>query len=794
MKRILIALLLAVSIAAGDLFVSIPASAVNDELTYGDFRYTIDGSEITITKYNGNESYVEIPDIINGRYVTVIDRGAFTKSGISNNSEIIGNDAIENVRLPNHLKEIRTRAFTNCSSLKSIVLPNSVEFIGFSAFSGCSSLSEVVMGKNITRGEYYNYGLQEYSCLSDLVFLGCDNLSVISLSEGIKSFRPKMVDGWFSYRTASITDVYFRSDFGQYQLDYIFPDVPLNIHYPTTDSYNHASMWDDIEKYYADMKIEYGYSCDVIPLAESHSKVTFDTNGGDTPNSEIWTLNGQMVSEEIPPTKKDCEFIGWYTNREGNGKKWDFTTDRVYSNMTLYAKFRPAQYTVTFDSDGGNCDTKIKEYSFGLAMGDLPVPTKLNFTFIGWYTRPDANGELYTSSTIMPRSSITLYASWLQQGKSLVVNYDSNGGKCSVSKSLVEYDKCIDNLPIPTKEGNTFIGWNTSPDGNGDYYTTATRVKQPYITLYAMWKADSFTVYLKLNGGTIDSQTKQVEYGSKIGTLPTPLRNGYEFSGWYYSDGSRFSSSDTMPAKTITLNAKWTGFEYMILFDPRGGHVSTDTKYVSCGKNVGYLYEPTRKGYKFMGWYTKPNCKGSLYTSNTEMPEKDITLYAGWKKITDYASNVTIDKTKLTMGVGQKYSATITTVPAETIDKFTWTSSNTKVALVNSKGVITALQKGLSTITVTTSKGKTASMTVTIKKAVSSLKVPYTSRKINVGQIIKITPTANGYAGVLTWNSSSPSVAKVDSKGNVTGLKKGTAIITVKAYNGVSTIITLTVK
>lgn len=176
------------------------------------------------------------------------------------------------------------------------------------------------------------------------------------------------------------------------------------------------------------------------------------------------------------------------------------------------------------------------------------------------------------------------------------------------------------------------------------------------------------------------------------------------------------------------------------------------------------------------------------------MPEKDITLYAGWKKITDYASNVTIDKTKLTMGVGQKYSATITTVPAETIDKFTWTSSNTKVALVNSKGVITALQKGLSTITVTTSKGKTASMTVTIKKAVSSLKVPYTSRKINVGQIIKITPTANGYAGVLTWNSSSPSVAKVDSKGNVTGLKKGTAIITVKAYNGVSTIITLTVK
>lgn len=794
MKRILIALLLAVSIAAGDLFVSIPASAVNDELTYGDFSYTIDGSEITITKYNGNESYVEIPDIINGRYVTVIDRGAFTKSGISNNSEIIGNDAIENIRLPNHLKEIRTRAFTNCSSLKSIVLPNSVEFIGFSAFSGCSSLSEVVMGKNITRGEYYNYGLQAYSCLSDLVFLGCDNLSVISLSEGIKSAYPKRGDNWFSYRTSSLSDVYFRSDFGKYQINYILPEVSMNIHYPTIDAYNHASMWDNIEKYYADMKTEYGYNCDVIPLSETHSKVTFDTNGGDTSNSEIWTLNGQMVSEEIPPVKKDCDFIGWYTNREGNGEKWDFTTDRVYSNMTLYAKFRPSQYTVTFNSDGGICDTTTKEYSFGLAMVDLPVPSKSNYTFIGWYTRPEANGDLYTNSTIMPRSNITLYAGWLQQGKSLVVNFDPNGGKCSVSKSLVEYDKCIDNMPVTTKEGNIFVGWNSSPDGNGDYYTTATKIKQPYITLYAIWKADSFTVYLKPNGGTINSQSKLVEYGARIGVLPTPSKNGYEFSGWYYSDGTRFNVSDTMPAKTVTLTARWTGFEYMILFDPRGGHISNDTKYVSCGENVGYLSEPSRKGYKFMGWYTKPNRKGSQYTSNTEMPEKDITLYAGWKKITDYASDVRLDKSKLTMGVGQKYAATITTTPAETIDKFTWTSSNKSVVSVNSKGIITALNKGTANITVTTSKGKTASIKVTVKKAVSSIKVPYTNRKISVGQTVKITPTANGYAGVLSWNSNKPSVVKVDNKGNVTALKKGTAVITVRAYNGVNTKITLTVK
>ena len=106
---------------------------------------------------------------------------------------------------------------------------------------------------------------------------------------------------------------------------------------------------------------------------DTHALVTFNTNGGDTANTQIYALKGQMVSEAIPPEKKDCEFVGWYDNKACTGEPWDFTTDRVSSDMTLYAKFIPAQFTITFDPQGGTCDTKSGEYSFGQGVGNLPT-------------------------------------------------------------------------------------------------------------------------------------------------------------------------------------------------------------------------------------------------------------------------------------------------------------------------------------------------------------------------------------------------------------------------------------
>lgn len=796
MKKRITSMFLALLIAVSGLFITIPASAADSDLTYGDFSYKINGSEVTITKYNGSDSYVEVPDMIDGRYVTVIGECAFTKTkdftrGI--NYDIIGNECIEKVKLPNHLKKIERYAFSKCTSLNNIVFPNSLTFIGYSAFSNCSSLEEVAMGKNITQGEYYNYGLCTYSSLSERAFFGCNNLSVISLSEGIKSSYPRGSDGWFGYSDLSLSDVYFRSDFGKYQIDSRLPKGPLNIHYPTNEAYDNASLWDNVNDYYDYMYQDYGYSVDVIPLSESHSKVTFDTNGGDTANSELRTLTGQMVSEEIPPAKRDCEFMGWYTNREGTGEPWDFTTDRVYSDMTLYAKWRPLQYSIKFNAQGGTCSEVSRDYSFGIALGSLPIPSKLNYQFIGWYTRPNAGGELYTENTLMPRSDITLYAGWLQEGKSIVVTFDPNGGTCDTQKALVGYNEAISGLPTPKLIGSKFLGWNTSPNGSGTYYTSSTKVRTLDLTLYAIWDIQSYTLTFDPNGGTVKTASRKVKFDSRIGSLPTPKRDGYEFIGWYYSDGTKATKYDLMPARDTTLYAKWRGFEYMILFDARSGKCSTESKYVNCGDIVGTLPVPTRNGYQFMGWYTKTKCNGVKYTSTTVMPEMDITLYAGWKKVTEYATSVKLNVSKQTMGVGQKITLKATTDPVYTLDKFTWTSSNPNVAQVSKDGVVTAKSTGTATITVKATKGKTASVKITVKKAVTNINPSFTSRTLKVGQNAKASVKITGYAGKLTWSSSNPAVATVDSSGNICAKSKGSCTITIKAYNGVKATIKIKV-
>lgn len=761
-KKALCAVMAGVT-ALTSVVMTVPAAA-EDTKTFGDFEYKIDGSKVTITNYIGDDSNVYIPNFIDDREVTTIGNNAFKEK------------SVEHVRFPAYLETIGSNAFCNCKDLQEAVLPQSLKLIKDGAFSG-SGIADVVFGGDVKITEYGVSGTQ---------FAFCDNLQTVTL-------YPSSENTYSHYYTASglkpfsgcnnISDVYYFGKIADMER-VRFTDFFFTIG-NETDGYG--------INYYA-LDADEDDSIQKFDPRDTHSIVTFDPNSG-TGGTKLYALKNQQVSEPVPPEKKDCEFVGWYTNPEGKGEPWDFVMDRVSSDMTLYAKYRPLQFSVTFDAQGGSCDVKQKDYSFGLAMGELPVPTRTNYQFIGWYSRADGNGDLYTNSTIMPRSDTKLYAAWLQEGKSLVVDFSGNGGELDSEKVLVPYNTAISSFPNATRKGCTFVEWNSKADGTGDTYNKNTKVIHNNLTLYAIWKTKSPTVTLDPNKGTVSKDSFTVKYNTAIGNIPAPKRDGYEFTGWYYQDGRKFSSTDKMPDKDIMLTAKWRGFEYMILFDAKKGTMpGEDTMYASCGDKIGKLPVPVRKGYEFTGWYTKSNGKGTKYTADSEMPEKDLTLYAGWKKITQYATAVKFNAKSVTVGVGESVALNAVTTPVLTLDKLTWSSTNTKVATVSEKGVITGKSAGKATVKVTTSKGKPATIKIVVKKAATSLKVPYSTRTIKTGQTVKATATANGYTGTLKWSSSAPAVAKVDQEGNITGLKAGKCVITVKTYNGVQSKITITVK
>ncbi|WP_287638913.1 Ig-like domain-containing protein, partial [Blautia sp.] len=122
-------------------------------------------------------------------------------------------------------------------------------------------------------------------------------------------------------------------------------------------------------------------------------------------------------------------------------------------------------------------------------------------------------------------------------------------------------------------------------------------------------------------------------------------------------------------------------------------------------------------------------------------------------------------------------------------DKITWKSSNTKVAAVNSKGVVTAKAKGTAVITASCGEYK-ATCKITVKNP--SLKLTKTSATVKAGKTTKISAKATP-SGKITYKSSNTKIATVSSKGVVKGKKKGTAKITVTC-NGVKKVFTVKVK
>ena len=137
--------------------------------------------------------------------------------------------------------------------------------------------------------------------------------------------------------------------------------------------------------------------------------VIFSSLGG-TEIASIQVPINELISEPSPPSRTGYNFLGWYADAQYTDL-WDFSTDTVIKNMTLFAKWSAIQYSITFDSQGGS-SVESKTSTYGQLI-TLPVtPTKTNFVFGGWFKNNTLETRWnFNSDTI--QGSMTLYAKWL---------------------------------------------------------------------------------------------------------------------------------------------------------------------------------------------------------------------------------------------------------------------------------------------------------------------------------------------------------------------------------------------
>ena len=337
---------------------------------------------------------------------------------------------------------------------------------------------------------------------------------------------------------------------------------------------------------------------------------------GDSEYAKQVLPSGTLATRpDAPAATPGYAFGGW---NKADGTAWDYASDKVTDNITLYAKWAANTYTITFDTAGGSeVITKTIEVTYGEQFGDMPVPKREGYVFLGWY---DAlvGGKCYGDSDGKSTSpydkdvSITLYAQWAEAPSRMVYFNTCGGTMTGPVEVLHKLNTPIAKPDNPTKPGHTFNGWYTdsalTQAWNFDDWVTGE------LKLYAGWTVNQYTITFDTNGGSEIAPIIQ-DYGTEITAPADPTRKGYTFKGWDKE------IPETMPAENMTVKAQWEINQYTITFDTNGGsEIAPITQ--DYGTAITAPNNPTRKGYTFKGWDKE---------IPKTMPAENITVKAQWE-------------------------------------------------------------------------------------------------------------------------------------------------------------------
>ena len=165
---------------------------------------------------------------------------------------------------------------------------------------------------------------------------------------------------------------------------------------------------------------------------------------------------------------------------------------------------------------------------------------------------------------------------------------------------------------------NGVVNGHVIVDTNGDAATYAVIAK-------------TYTITFNANGGTVSPTSATTNIEGKLTSLPTPTRDGYNFTGWYSAaSGGSSISLDKVYTENTTIYAHWARKTYTITFDPNGGTVSPMSATTNAEGRLDSLPTPTRVGYTFLNWCSEPVGGYSIGTS--KIYTADTTIYAHWVK------------------------------------------------------------------------------------------------------------------------------------------------------------------
>ena len=442
--------------------------------------------------------------------------------------------------------------------------------------------------------------------------------------------------------------------------------------------------------------------------------IAYNTNGG-TINSSDYSINqwGYVQNKSNNPwfhvitygstddpynastfglTRTGYTFVRWQNEKTGTNydqdTKYDSTayqgssssqTTANTASVDCYVKaiWSLNNYSIGYNLNGGSISGQKTSYNVTTESFTLPTPTRTGYTFTGW---TESNGSTPQKSVTIAKGSTgnkSYTANWQANAYTLTVN--PNGGNINGTTSAKSLSPPLYynggnwwnlNGEKPSRTGYTFEGWYTSTEGGtkiyntdgtctneGTYWKNNSYVHTGNLSVYAHWKANTYTItskyfyyYQNNTWKQFDTKTEQRTYGSSFAphnvNSPTGYHAGNNYG--YYTEKSEYLGDGTVGTNNITVNQNiivhihYYPNTYTITYKSNGGSGSDQTQTATYGiswTTKGAIY--SKSGYTQTSWNTQANGSGTKYSLSTAQTDKqlsNVTLYAQYSANTYYVT------------------------------------------------------------------------------------------------------------------------------------------------------------
>lgn len=269
----------------------------------------------------------------------------------------------------------------------------------------------------------------------------------------------------------------------------------------------------------------------------------------------------------------------WSGTHDTTAQQYTFTMPNGDVNDTANAEI--INYTISYNLDGGSVSGNPTSYNVTTANFTLKNPTRTGYTFAGW---TGSNGNTKQTTVTIAKGSTgnkSYTANWTEN--SYTIKYNANGGSGSMSNTSAKYATAVTlRTNTFTRTGYTFQGWATSANGSKVYndkqsVSKLTATNGGTVNLYAVWKANTYTITYHANGATSGSTAKSTHTYNTAKTLTANgfKWSGYQFLGWstsakplasgatarsyvQYANGQSVNNLTSTNGGNINLYAVWT--------------------------------------------------------------------------------------------------------------------------------------------------------------------------------------------------------------------------------------------